>query len=62
MSQHGDSQDEEKPQNASLLKGMLPEDVTIEVALKLLSLPRTLGQNPQNDQPVVAYNGPFGRP
>jgi DNA topoisomerase-1 len=58
--QHGDSHDEEKPQNASLLKGMLPEDVTIEVALKLLSLPRTLGQNPQNDQPVVAYNGRFG--
>ena len=51
---------EEKPQSASLLKGMAPEDVTIDVALKLLSLPRTLGQDPQNSQPVMAHNGPYG--
>ena len=46
--------------NASLLKGMQPEDVTIDVALKLLSLPRTLGQHPQSGEPVMAHNGPYG--
>jgi DNA topoisomerase-1 len=58
--QHGDADDEEKPKNASLLKRMQPEDVTIDVALKLLSLPRTLGQNAQNGEPVMAHNGPYG--
>jgi len=58
--QRGMQEDLEKPKNASLLKGMKPEDVTMEVALKLLSLPRDLGPHPENGNPVVAFNGRFG--
>ncbi|HEX5471689.1 MAG TPA: topoisomerase C-terminal repeat-containing protein, partial [Lacipirellulaceae bacterium] len=58
--QRGTPDDEEKPQNASLLKGMNPSDVDLATALKLLSLPRNLGIHPQQGQPVMAYNGRFG--
>ncbi|HEX3724595.1 MAG TPA: type I DNA topoisomerase [Pirellulales bacterium] len=58
--QRGRPDDEEKPKNASLLKGMRPEDVTFEVAMRLLSLPRELGADPKGGLPIVAFNGRFG--
>lgn len=58
--QRGTTEDEEKPQNASLLKGMQPESVDLGMALKLLSLPRHLGLHPQTNEPVEAQNGRFG--
>jgi DNA topoisomerase-1 len=58
--QLGNPDEEEKPKNASLLKGMRPEDMTVDVALKLLSLPRELGVHPETTQKITAYNGRFG--
>ncbi len=58
--QLGVAVEDEKPKNASLLRGMLPTEVTLEVALRLLSLPRDLGPNPQSQEAVIAANGKFG--
>jgi DNA topoisomerase-1 len=58
--QRGTPEDEEKPQNASLLKGMNPSDVDLATALKLLTLPRNLGNHPQSNEPVLAHNGRYG--
>ncbi len=52
--------DEEDNKKSSLLKGMNLADMDLETALKLLSLPRQLGINPQNNEEVIAKNGRFG--
>ncbi|ASC72567.1 DNA topoisomerase I [Halomicronema hongdechloris C2206] len=52
--------DRPKPKRASLPKGMTPDDVTLEIAVGLLSLPRTLGYHPETNAPVKAGLGRFG--
>ncbi len=50
----------EKPKRASLPKGINPMDVTLDAAMKLLSLPREVGKHPEDGEPIVAGLGRFG--
>jgi DNA topoisomerase I len=58
--QLGEPEGKEKPKRQSLLKGMTPDEVTLDKALALLSLPRELGGHPEDQQPVLAGVGRFG--
>jgi DNA topoisomerase I len=49
-----------KPKTASLLSGMTPEEVSLDEALRLLTLPRNLGRDPASGEDVVADNGRYG--
>jgi DNA topoisomerase-1 len=58
--QLGESIEDEKPKRAGLPKGMSPDDVDLNRALGLLSLPREIGKHPDNGEPIVAGVGRFG--
>lgn len=50
----------DKPKRQGLPRGTAPSDVTLDVALQLLSLPRQLGQHPDDNEMIEAGIGRFG--
>jgi DNA topoisomerase I len=58
--QLGEADGDTKPKRASLPKGVRPSEVTLELAIKLLSLPRVLGVHPESGKEVVTNIGRFG--
>jgi DNA topoisomerase-1 len=50
----------EKPKRGSLPKSIKPDDLTLQQALALLSLPREVAKHPTSGEPIIAGIGRFG--
>ncbi|MCI4665672.1 MAG: type I DNA topoisomerase [Neomegalonema sp.] len=60
--QHGEPPEgsKEKPQRSSLPKGIAADDVDLDLAVQLLSLPRNVGPHPEDGEMITAGLGRFG--
>ncbi|HET7728589.1 MAG TPA: type I DNA topoisomerase [Usitatibacter sp.] len=58
--QLGEMEGEKKPKRVSVPKNIAPDSVDMQVASKLLDLPRDLGAHPEDGKKVVAAIGRFG--
>ncbi|GHG94381.1 type I DNA topoisomerase [Pseudodonghicola xiamenensis] len=59
--QRGEATEEnKKPPRQSIPKGWPPEEVTLDQAVKLLSLPRLIGNHPEDGVPIWSNLGRYG--
>ena len=49
-----------KPRTASLFKSMDLATIDLDTALRLLALPRVVGEDPESGEPITAQGGKFG--
>ena len=57
---HEDAPKSAKPRTGSLFKSMSLDSVSLEDAVKLLSLPRVVGEDPESGDEITAQNGRYG--
>ena len=58
--QLGEAAEGEKPKRTGVPKGTSPDDIDLERALALLSLPREVGRHPEDGEAIIAGIGRFG--
>jgi DNA topoisomerase-1 len=58
--ENGEDKKAPKPKRTSLPRGMDGEQITLDQAIGLLSLPRVIGRHPETHEPIEAGIGRFG--
>ena len=58
--QLGDDDQEGKPKRVSLPPGVEPDDVDFDLGLRIIDLPRELGEHPDTGNPITANIGRYG--